>query len=103
MFKSHDHIKLWPIRRSKSGDEEISGEIHKLLEQGLLKYSTSPWASHMLLIKKKDGFNFVVIDYRKLNAISKKNLYPLPRIDNTLDRLHSAKYFSAMNLLSGYW
>ena len=56
-----------------------------------------------MLAKKKDRTYRVVIDYRKLNAISKKDCYPLPQIDDTLDKLCGAKYFSAMDLISGYW
>ena len=65
--------------------------------------SSSPWASPFLIVKKKDGSNRVVIDYRKLNMITKKDSYPLPHIDNTLDQLGNAKFFSAMDLISGYW
>lgn len=65
--------------------------------------SKSPWASPILIVKKKDGSNRVVIDYRRLNKIMKKDSYPLPRIDDALDRLRGAKYFSAMDLISGYW
>ena len=57
----------------------------------------------MLIVKKKDGSNRVVIDYRRLNNITKKDNYPLPRIDNALDKLGGAQYFSAMDLVSGYW
>ena len=56
-----------------------------------------------MIVKKKDGSNRVVIDYQKLNMITKKDSYPLPRIDNTLDQLGNAKFFSAMDLISGYW
>jgi hypothetical protein len=55
-----------------------------------------------LIVKKKDSTNRVVIDYRKLNNITKKDSYPLPRIDDALDKLGGAKFFSAMDLISGY-
>ena len=90
-------------RRSPAANKIIQEEVNKLLKGELIKPSNSPWASPLLLVKKKDGSNRVVIDYRKLNSISKKDRYPLPRIDDTLDKMHGAQYFSAMDLISGYW
>ena len=68
----------------------------------MLVPSKSPWASPILIVKKKDGSNRVVIDYRKLNNITKKDSYPLPHIDDALDRLGGAKYFSVINFISRY-
>ena len=59
--------------------------------------------SPILIVKKKDGTNRVVIDYRRLNEITRKDVYPLPSISDALNRLGGAKYFSAMDLVSGYW
>ena len=81
----------------------VNEEVNKLLEKGLLIPSKSPWAAPLLVVKKKDGSNRVVIDYRKLNNITRKDAYPLPRIDDALDCLGSAQFFSAMDLISGYW
>ena len=96
-------IKSRPIRRSRAGDTEVNQEINKLLEAGLIKPSKSPWSSPILIVKKKDGTNRVVIDYRRLNEITRKDVYLLPSISDTLDRLGGAKYFSAMDLVFGYW
>ena len=57
----------------------------------------------MLILKKNDGSNQNVIDYQRLNLLTKKDSYPLPRIDDTIDKLGGAQYFSAMDLVSGYW
>ena len=92
-----------PHRRSQAEESIIMEELKKLLDSGMPILSNSPWASHILIVKKKFGSNFVVIDYCKLNLITKKDSYPLPRIDDTLDCLGHAKYFSAMDLISGYW
>ena len=74
-----------------------------MLEAGLIKPSKSPWSSPILIVKKKDGTNWVVIDYRHLNEITRKDVYPLPSISNALDKLGRPKYLSAMVLVSGYW
>ena len=65
--------------------------------------STSPWASPIVLVRKKDGSTRFCIDYRKLNDVTRKDAYPLRRIDATLDTLHGSQWFSTLDLLSGYW
>lgn len=65
--------------------------------------SKSLWVSPVLIIKKKDGFNCVLINYCKLNNIIKKDSYLFPKIDDALDWLGGAKYFSAIDLIFGYW
>ena len=71
-----------------------------MLENGVIVPYHSPWASPILLVTKKDGF---CIEYRKLNAITKMDVYPLPGIDDSLDLLAGNRYFSTLNLASGYW
>ena len=68
-------------------------DFNKLFDSGMIILSNSPWASPILIVKKKDGSYCLVIDYCKLNLITKKDSYPLPQIDNTLDCLSHAKYF----------
>ena len=92
-----------PYQKSKVEEAQVAIELRQLLDAGLLQPSKSPWASPLLLLRKKDGGHRVVMDYRRLNSITKKDSYPLPRIDDSLRVLGGSKYFSAMDLASGYW
>ena len=68
-----------------------------------MKPSASPWASPIVLVTKKDGSTRFCVDYRKVNQVTRKDAYPLPRVDDTLDTLSGAKWFSTLDLISGYW
>ncbi len=74
-----------------------------MLEQGIIEYSTSPWAAPVVLVLKKDETLRLCIDFRRLNDITLKDSFPLPRIDDTLDKLSGAKYFTTLDMESGYW
>jgi hypothetical protein len=82
-----------------SSDEldELKKQL-KLLKQGFVRPSASPWGSPVLFVEKKDGTNRMCIDYRMLNSMTIKNKYPLPRIEDLLDRLKKAKFFSKIDL-----
>ena len=91
--------------RAKSPVEKryIAEEIAKLLREGKIVPSKSPWAAPVVLVRKKDGTLRFCIDFRRLNDCTKKDAYPLPRIDECLDCLQGSQYFSTMDLASGYW
>ena len=74
----------------------------ELLDKGFTRPSTSPWGAPVLFVKKKDGSFRLYIDYRQLNNVTIKNKYPLPRIDDLFDQLQGTRYFSKINLRSGY-
>ncbi|KAL5488507.1 hypothetical protein EMCRGX_G017449 [Ephydatia muelleri] len=77
--------------------------VKEMLDRGVIQPSSSPWASPVVLAKKKDGSLRFCVDYRKLNAVTRKDAYALPRIDDTLDALAGSKWFSTLDLASGYW
>ena len=91
-----------PYRMSASESQEVERQLVDYLARGFIRPSTSPWASPILLVKKKDGSMQMCIDYRGLNAITVKNKYPLPRVDELFDQLHGARYFSKIDLCLGY-
>jgi hypothetical protein len=96
-------IKL-PARRMGIPQRKIiDEEIDKMLEQGVIEPSESPWASPVVLVKKKDNSTRFCLDYRKLNNVTKKDAYPLPNITDSLDALSGSQFFCTLDLASGYW
>ena len=81
----------------------IAEKVSEMLKNGVFQLSNSPWTSPVVLVKKKSGEFRFCVDYRRLNAVSKRDVYPLPRIDAVFDRLAGAKYFSTLDLANGYW
>ncbi len=90
-------------RMSPAELDELKKQIDELLEAGFIRPSESPWGAPVLFASKKDGTLRLCIDYRALNRLTKKNSYPLPRIDDIFDQLSGAKYFSKIDLRSGYY
>ena len=99
----HLPIRQRPYRTTPKHKDEIKKQITEMLQANIIRPSTSPWAAPVILVEKKSGDQRFCVDYRKLNKITKKDSYPLPRIDETLDSLHGMKYFSTLDLLAGYW
>ena len=96
-------INCPPYHAGPKERQVIETQINEMLESDVIKPSKSPWASPIVLVKKKDNSVRFCIDYRKLNKITKKDVYPLPRIDDSLNALGRARYFSSFDLASGYW
>ncbi|KAL6723861.1 hypothetical protein Aduo_018820 [Ancylostoma duodenale] len=96
-----------PIKQRKKPNPlgaraELKTIIKGLLERGIIQRSLSEWASPVVLVKKKDGTLRVCIDYRELNKHTKQDSYPLPTIDNVLQSPSGMKYFSTLDMASGY-
>ena len=93
------HVRRIPPSRR----EESRKLLQKMLERDVIQPSASPWVSPIVLVQKKKGSTRFCVDYRKVNKVTRKDAYPLPRIDDTLDTLSGAKWFSTLDLISGYW
>ncbi|GJV01365.1 putative reverse transcriptase domain-containing protein [Tanacetum coccineum] len=91
-----------PYRLAPSEMQELSGQLQELQDKGFIRPSHSPWGAPVLFVKKKDGSFRMCIDYRELNKLTVKNRYPLPRIDDLFDQLQGSRYFSKIDLRSGY-
>jgi len=81
---------------------ELKKQLEELLEKQFIRPGVSLWGGPVLLVKKKDGSMRLCVDYRQLNQVTIKNRYPLPRIDDLMDRLIGAEVFSKIDLRSGY-
>ena len=96
-------IRSAPYRVSRAEREFIQDQVTEMLNNDVIAPSSSPWASPVVMIPKKNGKIRFCIDYRRLNAATIRDVYPLPRIDDFLDHLGGAKVFSSLDLKSGYW
>ena len=92
-----------PRRLASALHQLVDEEVTKMMEGNIITPSDSPWASPIVLVKKKDNTIRFCIDYRQVNKLTRKDAYPLPRIDDCLERLYGAKYFCTLDLASGYW
>jgi len=96
-------IKQRFYRTSYQNQLFLKEEIQRLLNAGLIVPSNSQWTSPVVVVEKKNGKKRLCVDYRKLNSVTKKDCYPLPRIDDMLETLSGAQWFSSLDLASGFW
>ena len=82
---------------------EIVKQLHEMQRNGVIQPSNSACSSPVVMVKKKDGSHRFCVNYRQLNAVTKADAFPLPRINDLLDQLGGAKYFSTLDLTSGFW
>ena len=91
-----------PYRLGQAQHLEVEKQLQDYVDKGFIKPSNSPWASPILLVKKKDGSMRLCVDYRALNNLTIKNKFPIPRMEDLFDQLEGAKYFTKIDLRSGY-
>ncbi len=92
-----------PYRLPEHKKNVVQEELKAMLNLGVIEESHSDWASPIVLVPKTDGSVRFCVDYRKVNAMSKFDAYPMPRVDELLDRLGAARFYSTLDLTKGYW
>lgn len=83
--------------------EEIARNLCEMQDANIIQQSSSPGASGVVLVRKKDGTLRFCVDYSGLNSVTKLDQFPLPRIDDLLDQLGRSRFFTTLDLASGYW
>ena len=92
-----------PYRKSQAERLILKNEVAEMLKHGIIEQSKSEWSSPCVLVGKKDGTKRFCVDYRKLNAVTNNEQWPIPRIQDILDRMGGSIWFTAWDLTSGYW
>jgi Reverse transcriptase (RNA-dependent DNA polymerase)/RNase H-like domain found in reverse transcriptase len=92
-----------PYRAGPTARDKINNEVDRMLSLDVIESSSSPWASPIVLIPKPDGSIRFCVDYRRLNTVTRKDSYVLPRMDDCIDSLGTARYFSTLDDNAGYW
>ena len=83
--------------------QEAKKLVEEMLRKDVIQPSSSPWAAPIVLVRKKDGSRRFCVDYRKINAITRKDAYPIPWVDDALDTLSGSQWFTTLDMISGYW
>ena len=96
-------IRLAPYRIPHAYRDTVKKELQEMEASGIIERSSSEWAAPIVLVRKKDGALRMCVDYRHLNAVSRADAYPIPRVDDLIDRLGKAKYITTLDLSRGYW
>ena len=95
-------VHLPPYRVPHAYRDMVESELKDMLENGIVNPSASQWSAPMVLVQKKDGSLRLCVDYRRLNSVSKIDAYPMPQVDELLDRHGKAHFISTMDLTRGY-
>ena len=96
-------IRQKPYRIPQAYKEKVFEELEDMEKNGIIEKSESEWASPLVIVTKKDGGVRLCVDYRQLNQITKFDAYPMPRIEELLDKIGSARFITTLDLAKGYW
>ena len=104
-IRLHDPTPIKQATRRLNPDDQewVEEEVGRMLDDDIIEPSNAAWASPLVIVKKKDGARRFCIDYRKLNQVTIKDSYPLPKIEEALDALAGSMYFCSLDLASAYW
>lgn len=102
-LKDSKPIKIPPHRYSLAAKEAIKEFIEDGLKNGIIEQSSSPWSSPMHLVPKPNSKKRVTIDYQALNAVTEKDAFPVPRVEDLIENLRGAEYFTTIDFVSGFW
>lgn len=96
-------VRQQPYRLPHMYKDAVEKEIDEMIKEGVIEPANSEWASPMVIIRKKDDTIRLCVDYRRLNAVTQMDAYPMPRMEDILDQVGQAKYITTLDLAKGYW
>jgi len=96
-------VSLLPYRLPHAYWDTVKKELQEMLSSGIIESSTSEWSAPIVLVKKKDGSMRLCVNYRRLIQVSGTDAYPMPRVDDLIDRVGKSTYISTLDLMCGYW
>lgn len=96
-------VHCTPYQVSEAERKIIVDQVEKMIADGVVRPSSSPWSSPVVLVRKRSGEIRFCVDYRRLNSVTQRDVYPLPRVEDVLGRLSGARYFTSLDLESGFW